>query len=496
MTDWTGGYVADVEYITGFYRQQSPPQMELAALLGGVDSRLPAGTEQAHYLELGCGRGLNAVVMAAANPAWRVTAVDYNPAHIASGMALAHEAGLDNITFIEADFAAPVLHNLPQADIVSLHGVWSWIGLQGRAALVRLLAAVVAPGGLVHVSYNALPAWQGALGLQRLVYEAGHRGPGRSDRQVRTGIAFAQEMHQADALHLRAHPLAAELLGRLAGTSVNYLAHEYMNAHWSACFHIDVAAAMAEAKLDWAGSANLLESFPELILSSAQRALLDRQDDPAMRETVKDFCLSRQLRHDVFVRGARRLTQAERDAALGRVVLALRVPAAEFSYSLILPAGNAEMGATYRDHVAALQAGPASIASLVAAVSGQGNPAELAGMMVGSNQAIPMPRPAVAQAPGADRLNRVLGRRITSVAGPEAAGVLAATCLATGVPATRIMQFVCARVLDGDDAGAVDSWFRQLCHDIPEENHATLREVLRDAAEVRLPLMRSLGLVG
>ncbi len=496
MTDWRGGYVADVEYITGFYRQQSPPLLELAALLGGVDSRMPAGTEQAHYLELGCGRGLNAVMIAAANPAWRVTAVDYNPAHIASGMALAHEAALDNITFIEADFAAPTLHNMPQADFVSLHGVWSWISLEARTAIVRLLAAVVAPGGLVHISYNSLPAWQGALGLQRLVFEAGNRSSGRSDRQVRAGIAFAHEMHQAEALHLRINPLAAELLARFEENSVGYLAHEYMNTHWSACFHIDVAAAMAEAKLDWAGSANLLETFPELMLTPEQRVLLDRQDDPAMRETVKDFCLSRQLRHDVFVRGARRLNNAQRDAALGGLVLALRVPAAEFSYKMILPAGSAEMGATYHDHVATLQTGPASIASLVAAVSGEGNLAELAGMMVGSNQAIVMPHPAVEQAPGADRLNRVLGRKITSVAGPEVAGVLAATRLATGFPATRFMRFVCARVLDGDDAGDVDSWVRQLCHDVPEEKHGTLREALRDAAEVRLPLMRSLGLVG
>jgi 2-polyprenyl-3-methyl-5-hydroxy-6-metoxy-1,4-benzoquinol methylase len=496
VTDWAGGYVTDVEYIPGFYRQQSPPQLELAALLGGVDSRLPAGTEQAHYLELGCGRGMNAVTIAAANPAWRVTAVDYNPAHIAFGMALAHEAALDNITFIEADFGALAQRDLPQADIVSLHGIWSWVGLQARAAIVRLLAAVVSPGGLVHLSYNSLPAWQGLIGLQRLVFEAGHRSAGRSDRQVRAGFAFVQEMHQAEALHLRANPLAGELLGRLASLSTNYLAHEYMNTHWSPCFHSDVAAAMAEAKLDWAGSANLLETFPDLMLTPEQRVLFERQDDPVMQETVKDFCISRQLRHDLFVRGARRLSSAQRDAALGRLVLALRVPAAEFSYDLTVPAGNAGMGATYRDHVAALQAGPASVASLLATISGQGNPAELAGLMVGTNQAVLMPRPDAVQAPGADRLNRVLGRRITSLAGPEVSGVLAATRLATGLPATRIMQFVCARALDGEDAGAFDSWFQQLCRDIPEENHATLREMLRDAAEVRLPLMRSLGLVG
>ena len=80
-----------------------------------------------------------------------------------------------------------------------------------------------------------------------------------------------------------------------------------MNAHWAPCFHADVAAALADAKLDWVASANLMENFPELMLTPEQRAVIERYKDPIMRELVKDMCLQRQLRHDVFVRGARRM---------------------------------------------------------------------------------------------------------------------------------------------------------------------------------------------
>ena len=55
------------------------------------------------YLELGCGVGIGALLTAAANPGWQVTAIDYNPAHIAIGMSLARAARLDNIRFLEAD---------------------------------------------------------------------------------------------------------------------------------------------------------------------------------------------------------------------------------------------------------------------------------------------------------------------------------------------------------------------------------------------------------
>ena len=41
MSGWGGGYVTDVAYMTGYYRQQSPAIMALACLLGGVASPMP-----------------------------------------------------------------------------------------------------------------------------------------------------------------------------------------------------------------------------------------------------------------------------------------------------------------------------------------------------------------------------------------------------------------------------------------------------------------------
>lgn len=497
MSAWAGGYVADVEYIAGYYRQQSPPHLMLAGLLGGVDSRPPRGSDTAHYVELGCGHGMNAVLVAAANPAWQVTAIDYNPAHIAAGVALAQAAGLVNITFLEADlgqFADSARGAaLPTADVVSMHGVWSWVSPMVRAGIIRLLAGLVAPGGLVHLSYNALPAWQGGIGLQRLIYEAGRRSGGRSDRQVSAGLECARALHAAEARHVRADPFAASLLDYAAEAAVGYLAHEYMNASWSPCFHADVAVAMADAKLDWAASANLLETFPDLMLSEQQRVLLDRFDDPVMRELVKDMCLPRQLRHDTFVRGARRLSDFERDAALKELTVALTVPAAEFVYELEVPAGQAELGPAFRPVVAALENGPASIGALLALVPGHSNPAELSAVLVGTNQAMVVPRPGAPQAAAADRLNRVLGHRIKTVAGPEPSGGLASTALGTALPATRLEQFVCARMLDGGNSDDSDIWFKQLSADIPEEKHDILRRMIRDVVTKRLPVLRNTG---
>ena len=135
-------------------------------------------------MELGCGAGFGAAMLAGCNPRWEVIGIDFNPAHVAAAREFAREAGIGNARFIEADLAAfaktETGRDLPQVDVITLHGVWSWVGDAVRDGIVRLLADKLRPGGIAYVSYNALPAWQGALGLQRLLLEAGRREPGSS----------------------------------------------------------------------------------------------------------------------------------------------------------------------------------------------------------------------------------------------------------------------------------------------------------------------------
>jgi hypothetical protein len=290
-------------------------------------------------------------------------------------------------------------------------------------------------------------------------------------------------------------PLASDLVARLGEAAVGYLAHEYMNAHWSPCFHADVAAALSDAKLDWAASGNLLESFPDLMLSDTQRGLLNRYEDPIMRELVKDICMPRQLRHDLFVRGARRLTNEQRDAVLRELFVVMSVPADDFVFAIDVPAGQAEMGPAFRHFVKALRDGPMRVADLLATAPGHSNPAELAAVLVGTNQALIVPRPGTPPSTQAIRFNQTLGAQITSLAGPEPSGGLASTALGTGLPATRAMQFVCGRILAGEGEADLDTWFQDLRHDIPEEKHETLHRILHDVVDNRLGPMRQAGVL-
>lgn len=496
---WNNGYVADIAYLEGFYVQQSPARLALGCLFGNVAADLPEPNDPATYLELGCGCGIGALVTAAANPAWQVTAIDYNPAHIAIGAGLARAARLDNIRFIEGDLSSLATTReadaIPQADFVTMHGLWSWVSNDVRAGIVRLLAAKTNPGGMVHLSYNALPAWQGGLGMQRLIYETGIRTGGRSDMQAQAGLALARDLKAVESKYLTESSLTRDLLDATVGMSTEYLSHEYMSAHWAPAFHADVVAALAEAKLDWVSSVNPMENFPELMLTAEQRDIMNRYKDPLLRELIKDMCLPRQLRHDVFVRGARRINNEARDAALSGLTVVPIVSPSELQTKIRVPAGMAEVSDKLKEMMAAAMRGPATIGDLMALGGERSNPAELLSILVGSFQCQVATRSSGEQPDGANRLNRVFGSRVHSIVDAKTSGGLASSRLGTGLTAPPLLQFLTARMLNGEREDNADAWIKALSADVIPEKHDTVRKVVHTAIEQRLPILRQLRIV-
>ena len=496
MSGWGSGYVTDITYMAGWYRQQSPQMMAIAALLGGVGSNMPGPDDPVHYLELGCGQGLGAMLLAASNPAWRVTAVDFNPAHVAAAREWAADAGLANITFMEADLSTlaedPIGRAIPAADFVSMHGLWTWVPKSVQHGIVRLLRDKVRPGGMVHVSYNALPAWGGALGMARLLRAAGKQLAWRSDRQAEEGLKVVRDLHAAEALQLRRSSMVQAVINRLDTLPLAYLAHEYMNENWEPCYLADVAAALSDAKLEWIASSQLVENFPDLTLSAEQRALVQKFDDPMVRELIKDLCLDRTLRHDVFVRGARRVNVATRDAALMDLSIALNIPPADLPLEADMPAGQAQLSpGFYRPIVNALADGPRRVGDLLQLPEVEGkrdNPAELVGILVGMDLAEPSLRPNAQAGAEAIRFNRTTARRLMRTEALGRPMAAASFRMGMAVQSTLLDLVVLDRTMDGE--GSMEALVSFMLGGIDETK---LREVLQSSLDTRLPLLRASG---
>ena len=185
MVGWNDGYVTDVAYTASFFRECTPPWLAFTALL--VGHRPPPVEGRLRFVELGCGFGFTATTVAATLPEAEVWACDFNPSHIEGARRLATEAGLTNVTFAEnsfAEIAADPSIGPPQADIIVLHGIYSWISAENRRHIASFIRQRLVPGGLVYISYNVTTGWASMLPVRELMrlVAANSSGPDRSER--------------------------------------------------------------------------------------------------------------------------------------------------------------------------------------------------------------------------------------------------------------------------------------------------------------------------
>src|SRR5262249_26076874 len=202
--DWAAGYVTEVGYTFGYYRELSPGILRLASLAAGV--AVPAG-QPLRYLELGFGQGLSINVHAAAVPGtfW---GTDFNPGQVAHARALAEASGSGAVLLDESfeDLAARA--DLPEFDIIALHGVWTWISDENRRYIVDLIRRKLRAGGLVYISYNCFPGWAPAEPLRHLMSLhselAGSEVTGTIGK-IDGALAFARNIADSGALYFRSN---------------------------------------------------------------------------------------------------------------------------------------------------------------------------------------------------------------------------------------------------------------------------------------------------
>ena len=262
MSHWTSGYIAEIGYT--HYRELCPAILKFALLL-----RLQRATSHRplRYLELGFGQGLSLNIHAAATDG-EFWGTDFNPLQAANAKELAEAAGnnvqINNLSF--AELAAR--DDLPEFDIIALHGVWSWISDENRHHVVDIIRRKLAVGGTCYVSYNCSPGWSPSMPLRHLMMLHFESHPDEPVvNRINASIDFAQQVMDAGALYFKVNPAVAERLKQIRPHGRNYLAHEYFNADWDPMPFSKVARMLDEAKLSFAASANLLDDIERISLS-------------------------------------------------------------------------------------------------------------------------------------------------------------------------------------------------------------------------------------
>ena len=365
MTSWTSGYITDISYTYGFYRELTPALLSLVSLARG--QRHPDVGAPLTYCELGCGQGFSANLLAAANPHVEFYATDFNPAHIIGARALAAESGTPNVHFFDQSFAEFLDEpGLPAFDIIALHGIYSWISPENRRTIVEFIRRKLKAGGLVYVSYNSLPGWAAAAPLRHLMYLHGKAGGGPTALRLDSALDFISKMQNANAAYFRANPALKDRFDKLKTLNRNYVVHEYLNENWTLLYHLDVVAEMDAAKLTYVGSAAFLEQIDAVYLTAEQQQLVAEIADPVLRETVRDFMINQQFRRDVFVKGVVALPPPEAQAKWGELRFVLSVKRDDVPLKMRVAMGEADLQAeVYEPLLDALASGPRTVKQLV-----------------------------------------------------------------------------------------------------------------------------------
>lgn len=512
---WTGGYVSEIDYTHGYYRELSPVFARVALANKAVTT---VDLGRPRYLELGIGQGLSFALHAAACPGdyW---GTDFNPAQAAEAAELVAASGTDARVFDQSFAELAERDDLPEFDVIALHGIWTWVSDENRRTIVELVRRRLRPGGLVYVSYNVTPGWSPSMPLRELMTlhaeRAGTDAAGIVSR-IDGAIEFVQKLVDTGALYFKKNPAVIERFEKIKTQNKKYLAHEYFNADWHPMPFQEVARQLEPAKLGFACSAHLLEHLDGIHLSTEAQALLSGIGDVVLREAARDYFTNLPFRRDYFVRGPRRMPPSVQAEALRklRFVLARPVRLVEFKVKGAL--GVAQLlENVYRPVLEALEADsmrPKSLAELEAATAGKGVPfsqlQQACMLLAGKGDIYPaQDEEAAAEVRERTRaLNRHLMKR--ALATGEIQHV-ASPVTGAGITASRIELFFMTALGEGKEDP--EDWARLAWQVLSSQNQRVLKdgkpieapddnvaELMRQSQEwrdVKLPVLRATGVV-
>lgn len=307
---WNLGYVSELDYTFGYYKQLNPLNAQFAAMLSGVE---PPKINNA--CELGFGQGLSFNFHALHTEIdWYGN--DFNPqqAQFAKGL---NSAGKLNSLIVDDDFATFCSRDdLPSFDFISLHGIWSWVSEKNRKILIKFLEEKLRLGGLVYISYNTMPGWSSTMPLRNLMSEFLETNTSLSDdmpTRIDKVLNLIDELLSKDPLFLRANPSIKARFDEMKSQKSQYLAHEYFNSNWDPVSFSVMSGYLSDAKLTYCAPADLIDLVPSANFSQDQISYLNNINSIIRRETVKDFLTNGQFRQEYWIKGGRKISNDEQE---------------------------------------------------------------------------------------------------------------------------------------------------------------------------------------
>jgi len=185
--------------------------------------------KQYRVLELGCGDGSNLIPLAYYRRNATFIGVDFARTQIEIANSRKATLGLSNLELIHADFRA-ALELIPGTfDYIIAHGIFSWVPVEVRDALLEIFKKCLRHLGLLYLNYNTRPGWNVRGMVRRFLLARTSHEP---SLRARATLAMLVAEKLSGSLAILAHPysrLLANEFDFVARGHPSWVAHEYLS---------------------------------------------------------------------------------------------------------------------------------------------------------------------------------------------------------------------------------------------------------------------------
>jgi methyltransferase-like protein/ubiquinone/menaquinone biosynthesis C-methylase UbiE len=290
----------EIPYASLVYADTHPNKLATLATLFGLTP--PAVKTGGRILELGCGNGTNLIAIAQTLPQAQCWGIDAAIKQIQAGQNQAKQLGLSNVNLKQLNLSE-VDESLGIFDYIIAHGLYSWITPALQDTLLSLCQRLLAPQGIVYISYNVYPGWH----MENVV-----RDLMKYHTQQLPPVPFEISMKQAKGIinfiaHLRQQSNTAFDLLLQEKTQLfkiatdNYLYHDFLELDNHPVYFHQFIQNATQHQLAYVTDIEfrhyLMLSFPHQVVEALEELF---QGDFFKQEQYLDFFYNRTLRRSLL----------------------------------------------------------------------------------------------------------------------------------------------------------------------------------------------------
>lgn len=373
-------------------REANPVFLSARALLRGL--RPPRLDHPFVSCEVFAGQGLEATMSATVFPKAHFHVVSDSPASVALGREIARTAGVENVQHMLGGLEDLENLDIPPCDFLCLHDMHYLGGPEALARLKPFLQRCLAPGGLLSVSYQALPGMHDEMQVRLLLRQLTANGQGDLDNRLKIAVKQARTICKTSRLSERL-PQVDAMLERLERGMSSQMARELLHPDWQPLYFHQPLQTFQDAGLHYMGQAALHYDIPPLLMSAEKLEAYAPHDGTPTGEYLKGLLAAQTVRYDVYHNGAPQLKSVEHGLLLGGMQFARLTPPSQRLYEAPTPHGTVQLQPELVDPVyAALEQGSATYAQMLEAIPQQDNAPQLMhqviSMLVDAGQLHPM----------------------------------------------------------------------------------------------------------